>query len=33
MACRKYELCDVAKTLIELGANVNAYRSGTERVT
>ncbi|KAJ4875457.1 putative E3 ubiquitin-protein ligase XBAT35 [Raphanus sativus] len=28
MACRKDELCDVAKTLIELGANVNAYRPG-----
>ncbi|KAG2247122.1 hypothetical protein Bca52824_086750 [Brassica carinata] len=28
MACRKYELCDVDKTLIELGANVNASRSG-----
>ncbi|CAN6924908.1 unnamed protein product [Brassica oleracea] len=33
MACRKYELCDVAKTLIELGANVNAYRSGRQAGT
>ena len=29
MACMNSELYDVAKTLIELGANVNAYRPGT----
>ncbi|XP_058094560.1 putative E3 ubiquitin-protein ligase XBAT35 isoform X2 [Magnolia sinica] len=29
VACTKPDLFDVAKTLIELGANVNAYRPGT----
>lgn len=28
MACMNSELYDVAKTLIELGSNVNAYRPG-----
>ncbi|KAI8004735.1 putative E3 ubiquitin-protein ligase XBAT35 [Camellia lanceoleosa] len=28
VACTKFELYNVAKTLIELGANVNAYRPG-----
>ena len=28
MACMNRELFDVAKTLIELGANVNAYSPG-----
>ncbi|KFK21923.1 hypothetical protein AALP_AAs63887U000300 [Arabis alpina] len=28
LACTKPELCDAAKTLLELGSNVNAYRSG-----
>lgn len=28
VACMNPELCNVAKTLIELGANVNAYRPG-----
>ncbi|VVB10530.1 unnamed protein product [Arabis nemorensis] len=28
LACTKAELYDVAKTLLELGSNVNAYRSG-----
>lgn len=28
MACMSPELVNVAKTLIELGANVNAYRPG-----
>ena len=29
MACMNSELYDVAETLIELGANVNAYCPGT----
>jgi ankyrin repeat protein len=29
VACMNPELHNVAKTLIELGANVNAYRPGT----
>lgn len=29
MACMNSELYDVAKTLIELSANVNAYRPAT----
>lgn len=28
LACMNSELYDVAKTLIELGSNVNAYRPG-----
>jgi hypothetical protein len=28
VACLNPELVDVAKTLIELGANINAYRPG-----
>ena len=28
VACMNHELFDIAKTLIELGANVNAYRPG-----
>jgi len=28
LACLRPDLFDVAKVLIELGANVNAYRSG-----
>lgn len=30
VACMNPQLYDVAKTLIELGANVNAYRPGKE---
>jgi len=29
LACTNDDLYDVAKTLLELGSNVNAYRSGT----
>ncbi|KAL9262520.1 putative E3 ubiquitin-protein ligase XBOS34 [Drosera capensis] len=29
-ACMRPELYDVAKCLIELGANVNSYRPGTQ---
>lgn len=28
LACAKAELYDVAKTLLDLGSNVDAYRSG-----
>lgn len=32
LACMNSELYDVAKTLIELGSNVNAYRPGMSKI-
>lgn len=32
LACMNAELYDVAKTLIELGSNVNAYRPGMSKI-
>jgi ankyrin repeat protein len=32
LACMNSELFDVAKTLIELGSNVNAYRPGMSKI-